>query len=371
MEVPGEKSRTILEGLGFRVEPAESGGHRVTIPSWRGDVQHEADLIEEVGRHFGLDQIPSTVPPARRRGALRPSLLRARRVREILTGAGLVEVVRLSFVGQGFQAQPGVAIANPLADVEGLLRVSLVDPGLIDTLRQNLSHNQREVRIFELGRVFLPRGPAIEERTQLGILLSGSARPRHWSERPRGVDFFDAVGLIELLGARLGLGFAVAAGAVPPFVHPGKSAVLSWGGEALGYVGALHPEVSSRDGLREEVLVIELRLDTVLEAGIEDVHVVPLPRHPGASRDLSVLVDRGVSAQQLTTWAQVAAGPLLQWVKVTDRYEGPPVPEGKVSLTLSLRYQERERTLTSEEVQASVEGVAHALRTRGAEIRGE
>jgi phenylalanyl-tRNA synthetase beta chain len=146
---------------------------------------------------------------------------------------------------------------------------------------------------------------------------------------------------------------------------------VSRGGEALGYLGALHPEAASRAGLRDEVLLAELRLDSVLGRGIEEERARPLPRHPGASRDLSVLVERTVSARDLVAWSRAAAGPLLRSIQVSDRYEGPPVPEGKVSMTISLRYQEPERTLTSEEVQASVDDVARALRQRGAEIRGE
>jgi phenylalanyl-tRNA synthetase beta chain len=371
VDVPEERSQAILEGLGFRVGAAEAGGRPVTIPSWRGDVQREADLVEEVGRHLGLDRIPSTIPPARRAGVLRPGLLRGRRVRDILTGAGLVEVVRLSFVGDGLEGRPGVAVANPLADVEGRLRGSLVDPGLIDTLKRNLSHGSRDVRIFELGRVFLPREGALDERTHLGILLAGAARPRHWSESNRGADFFDAAGLVELLGARLGLGFELGPGAVPSFVHPGQSATVSLDGEALGYLGALHPEAAARAGLREQALLVELCLDAVLARPAERERARPLPRHPGASRDLSLLVGRGVSARELVAWARGAAGPLLRSIHVSDRYQGPPVPEGKVSVTISLRYQDPERTLTSEEVQASLEGVARALRERGAEIRGE
>lgn len=371
VDVPAARSTAILEGLGFRVGAAEVDGLRVVVPTWRGDVSREADLIEEVGRHYGLDRIPSTLPPARRRGGLRPAQVRARRVRDVLVGAGLVEVVGLSFVSKGLEARPGVAIANPLADVAGVLRTSLVDPGLIETLRHNLSHGQKEVRAFEMGRVFVPKGPAVEERTHLGVVLAGAARPRHWSEKARSADFFDAKGVVELLAARLGVALEFGPGRVPGWLHPGKSAAVSHAGESLGFLGALHPESLARYELREECFVVELRLDAVLEARVADVRSQALPRHPGVSRDLSVLVDRGLAAEELLGWARAAAGDLLRSAQVSDRYEGPPVPEGKVSLMLTLRYQEPERTLTSEEVQASVEGVARALRERGAEIRGE
>lgn len=371
VEVPEARSFAILEGLGFRIGAAEGAGRRVSIPTWRGDVSREADLIEEVGRHHGLDRIPATLPPARRRGGLRPAQVRARRVRDVLVGAGLVEVVGLSFVPEGMEARPAVAIENPLADVASLLRTSLVDPGLVETLRYNLSHGQKDVQLFELGRVFVPNGSGVEERTHLGIVMAGAARPRHWSGKVRGADFFDARGMVELLAARLGVSLEIGAGRVPGWLHPGKSAAVSYAGQTIGFVGALHPEVLARLELREEAFVVELRLDAVLEARVADVRAQALPRHPAVSRDLSILVDRGVVAGELLGWARAAAGGLLRSAQVSDRYEGPPVPDGKVSLMLTLRYQEPERTLTSEEVQASVEGVARALRERGAEIRGE
>ena len=370
-DVPEAKAAAILEGLGFAVGNTENGGRRIGIPSWRSDVNREADLIEEVGRHFGLEKIPSTLPPATRGGHLREEQSGARRVREVLVGAGLDEVARLSFVSPGLEARPAVPIANPLADVEGLLRSSLVDPGLLDTLKRNLSQGRHDVRVFEIGRVFAPTGNAVEERTQLGLLLAGAARPKHWSEPARSVDFFDAKGMLELLVARMGWALDFGKGSVPPWLHSGKSAALVLNGEALGYVGALHPEAAARLELRGETVVAELRLDSLFEARPSNVRTHPLPRHPAVSRDLSVLVDRSVAADQLVMWARQGAGALLRSVHVSDRYDRPPVPEGKVSLMLTLRYQEPERTLTSEEVQASVEGAARVLRERGAEIRGE
>ncbi len=371
VDVPESKAKEILEGLGFDVGAAESEGLRVCIPSWRGDVHREADLIEEVARHYGLAKIPATIPPARRGGRLRGAQVRARQVRDVLVGAGLDEVVRLSFVSAGLLARPAVVIANPLADVEGVLRTSLVDPGLLDTLKRNQSHGRHDLLVFEIGRVFAPAGTAVEERTQLGILLAGAARPRHWSEAPRNVDFFDLKGLLELLSGRLGWGLEAGKGPVPPWLHSGKSAALFGGGGVVGYVGALHPEAAARLALRGEAVVAELSLDALLEAKAPDVRARPLPRHPAVTRDLSVLVDGTVAAEDIVAWARMGAGPLLRSIHVRDRYEGAQVPEGKVSLMLTLRYQELERTLTSEEVQASVEGVVRSLRERGAEIRGE
>ncbi|HET7295361.1 MAG TPA: phenylalanine--tRNA ligase subunit beta [Vicinamibacteria bacterium] len=371
VDVPEARAAAILAGLGFGVGQAESEGRRVAIPSWRGDVAREADLIEEVGRHHGLDKIPSSLPPARRRGGLRRAQLAARQVRDVLVGAGLDEVVRTSFVPAGLEARPAVTVANPLADVEGELRTSLVDPGLLDTLKRNLNHGHRDVRIFEVGRVFLPSGAGVEERTHLGVLLSGAGRPRTWSEETRDVDFFDAKGLVELLAARLGWPISLGKGPVPAWIHPGKSTCLLASGEGIGHAGAVHPEAAARLELRGEVFVAELRVDALLEAKPAEARARPLPRHPGVSRDLSLVLDGAIAAEELVAWAHQGAGALLRSVRVSGRYVGVQIPEGKVGLLLTLHYQEPERTLTSDEVQASVEGAVRALRARGVEIRGE
>jgi phenylalanyl-tRNA synthetase beta chain len=140
---------------------------------------------------------------------------------------------------------------------------------------------------------------------------------------------------------------------------------------AIGWLGALHPEFAQASELRDETVVAELSLDGLIENAPKAERFQALPRQPGIARDVSVLCERGMLARDIEAWARSAAGPLLRDVVVSDRFEGPPLPEAKVSLTLTLRYQDPERTLVSEEVQASVTDVVRALRGRGAEIRGE
>ena len=157
---------------------------------------------------------------------------------------------------------------------------------------------------------------------------------------------------------------------LPSHVHPGKAARVLWNGHDLGYVGALHPGTASAWELREETLVAELNLEPVLAAPPLPARFQPLSRFPAVTRDLSIVCDEGLSAAELETLVRGAAGGLLRSSTVTDRYQGPPVPAGKVGLTLSLVYHDPSRTLTGEEVQASLEAVVVALRARGAEIRG-
>ncbi|HEY3120947.1 MAG TPA: phenylalanine--tRNA ligase subunit beta [Vicinamibacteria bacterium] len=370
-EVKDDRAREILTRLGFAANDRQATGIPFDVPSWRTDVTREVDLVEEVGRHHGLDKVPATLPPATRREGLRPWQARARALRELLVGAGLVEVINYAFVPRADAGRGAVLLANPISEEQSALRTSLV-PSLLANLRANRRRGARDVRLFEVGRVFAsPNGGAPTESLRLGLLLAGAAAEAHWSDRARPVDFFDLKGVLEALAARLtvdAMEFAVD-GALPEFVHPGKAAAVRIRGRQAGYIGALHPDAAEGLELRDEVLVGELDLEPVLKAQPPAVRVRPLPRFPAVTRDLSLFCEIGVAAEELAAIARRAAGELLQSVTVVDRYEGAQVPAGKVSLSLQLVYQDPSRTLTGSEVQQSVDAVAGALREHGAEIR--
>jgi phenylalanyl-tRNA synthetase beta chain len=372
VEVPRLQQLRTLEALGFLV--SGSGAQATAlVPSWRLDVAGEADLAEEVGRHFGLDKIPSSLPPAVRVGGLRRSQRRERRIREILAGIGLTEVVNYAFVpGADVAPAPGVALANPLTNEQDTLRTSLVMPGLATTLRSNQRLGRRDLAVFELGRVFVPGPERPAEVRRLGILLSGQWHPRHWSAASRPFDLFDLKGVVELLFERLGEPLPAWDRETPPgFLHPGRATRLSGGGHDLGYAGVLHPDVREQMELKDEAVVLELDLERLLESlpGVERFRV--LDRYPAVERDLSILCDEATPAAEIDVRVRRAAGERLRSLSLVDRYTGNQVPPGKLSLTVSLRFQDRERTLTSEEVQAAIDDVIRELRSAGLEIRGE
>ncbi len=375
VDVPETEWRRILGALGFGVATSRGESVALEIPSWRGDVSREIDAVEEIARHHGLDKVASTIPPARIPGGLKTWQRRERALAETLVGAGLSEVIHYAFVSEAeASAVPGprAALENPLSEEQAVLRDSLVVPGLLAALRTNLRKGRRDVRLFEIGRVFVPDGGRPIEELRLGILLAGAAREAHWSEKPRPVDFFDAKGLVEQALRRLGI--ADLMWRVAPqgaLLHPGRAAAVARGGRALGYVGNVHPELAAVFELRDGAVVAELRIDELLREEPGAVRFRPLPRFPAVGRDLSVLWEVSASAEALASEIRAVAGPLLRRVAVTDRYEGSPVPEGKVSLTLGLVFQHDERTLTGDEVQESVDRVLERLRSIGAEIRGE
>jgi len=373
VEVPRLQQVRTLEALGFLVSGSGPEAD-ARVPSWRLDVAGEADLAEEVGRHFGLDKIPSALPPAGRVGGLRRSQRRERRIREVLTGVGLTEVVSYAFVpGAEVEPAPGVRLANPLTVEQDTLRTSLVMPGLVATLRANQRLGRRDAALFELGRVFLAEKERPRELRRLGVVLCGQWQPRHWSAPARPFDLYDLKGIVELLFARLGEAAPeLERGAPPPSVlHPGRAARLVREAELVGWAGALHPDVRQRFELKDEVIALELDLERLLEAKPRVERFDALLRYPAVERDLSVVCDEATPAAELDARVRQAAGPLLRTLSLVDRYTGNQLPAGKVSLTLSLRFQDRERTLTSDEVQAAVASVVRELRAAGHEIRGE
>jgi phenylalanyl-tRNA synthetase beta chain len=371
-DVPDDRAREILTRLGFAASDRQATGIPFDVPSWRGDVTREVDLVEEVGRHHGLDKVPATLPPANRREGLRRWQTRERALRDLLVGAGLVEVINYAFVPRGEVEAEAVELANPISEQQVALRTSLV-PGLLSNLAANRRRGSREVRLFELGRVFASRnGGAPAESMRLGLLLAGDAGEAHWSRRARPGDFFDLKGLLEVVSDRLGArDLEFADGPLPEFVHPGKAAALQLGGQEVGYIGALHPAAAETRDLRDEVLVGELELERILAAQPAPVRMRSLARFPAVTRDLSIICGADTPAAELAEVARRAAGPLLRSVSLVDRYEGEQIPAGKVSLSLQLVYQDPDRTLTGAEVQESVDAVAGALRGRGAEIRAE
>ena len=375
VDVPAERAHAILGGLGFKVSARREDAASVAIPSWRGDVQREIDLIEEVARHVGVNKIPSRLPPARRGDGLKPAQRRERRLRDTLVGADLVEVVNLSFVAStGADPFPGprVALANPLAADQDTLRRSLVFPGLLTTLVTNLRQGRRDVRVFEIGRAFALSETGVREERRLAILISGAAGLPHWSGRGRRVDFFDLKGLLEAVAARLDIrDLKLDREALPALLHPGKSARVLRGDAAVGLLGALHPDVAAAWELKDEALVAEFRLDEILAERPAASRFRPLPRFPPVERDLSLVCDVSQPVDALAERVRRGGGAALRDVVVIDRYEGPPVPAGRVSVTLSLRYQRDDRTLTSEEVQESVARIIGDLKAAGAEVRAE
>jgi phenylalanyl-tRNA synthetase beta chain len=364
--VPDEDVRRILEGLGFALKDAGDGWD-VIVPTRRVDMLREVDLIEEVARHYGFDRIPvtfptlSTAPPPND-----PRIGRARRLRDLMTGAGFSEAVTFGFVSEssaeGFAAPDDIVpISNPLSEQFAVLRPSAL-PGLVGAVAHNIRREQRDVRLFEIGARF---SRSKGEQRVLACAWAGTVGGDHWSGGTRAVDYFDLQGIIDRLCNALRLRVRIEP-AQETWLTPGRAAQVSLqDGRRLGALGQLSRGIAERHGVEgSAVFVAELDLETIDASAESDIRVVPLPRHPSVTRDISILVDDTLpSATVRRTIAETAPATLVN-ISEFDRYQGKGIPEGKLSLSLRLTFRAPDRTLTDQEAQAAMEAIVAALRDR-------
>jgi phenylalanyl-tRNA synthetase beta chain len=376
--VPDAEVVRILTRLGFAATASE-GGWRVRLPSFRVDVRREVDLIEEIGRHWGFDRLPSTFPPLRvAPPPSAPSIAQGRTVRRVLTAAGLQEAATFTFIEQAaaapFVTAPAapVAIANPLSEKFSVLRPSLL-PGLLDALIYNRRRESADVRFFEVGSVFDDNG----ERIAVAWLMSG-VRGDHWSAQTERLDFFDAKGVAELIVGAFSASLDVQVTTRPWFVA-GRTAVLraarGAGAAAIGEIGQVRPELAAARGLGDNEMIVGGEIDLAALASIGgpiERRVAALPRFPSIVRDLSIVVDERLPAAAVRGTIRTNAPTTLAAIREFARYQGRGVPPGQVSLSIRLTFRAADRTLTDAEVQESVETIVAALgREHGAVLRGQ
>lgn len=364
--VPDVDVVRLLSRLGFRVAP-EADGWRATVPSFRVDIAREIDLIEEIGRHWGLDRIPATFPALREMPRpSSPGVARGRLVRRALCGAGVQEAVTFTFIEAAAAApyldDDAVAIANPLSEKFAVLRPSLV-PGLYDSLTYNRNRQADDVKLFEVGSIFSTRRG---ERAAVGWVLAGS-RGDHWSGGAGPLGFTDTKGMAELVAQALGVPLSVAAVDDLPWAVRGECAAVFVGGQRAGWIGRL-----ATGGGDAPVYAGEVELDVLSRAASSGVHAIrPLPRVPSVVRDLSIVIDERLPAAEVHGTIRSSAPATLVSVREFDRYRGKGVPEGQVSLSVRLTFRDADRTLTDSEVQQAVDAIVSALaRAHGAVLRG-
>jgi phenylalanyl-tRNA synthetase beta chain len=365
--VEAQEAAALLERLGFEVA-GKDGQLDVVVPYFReGDVQREADLIEEVARVHGLNRLPSTLPA---REAAVGGLTRTQNLRrgaaDLLRGRGLSEVVNFSFVSPGVTAKlrlpPEDArtrvllITNPLSEDQSAMRTTLL-PGLLAAAQRNVARDQASLALFETGRIFLSNGPEVqpEERLHLGTLLGGELTPKTWRQAARPADFYVVKGLLAGLLEALRVDWRLIDGG-PPFLHPGRAAEVLIDANDAGYLGEVHPEVArdfGLDDLEQPPAVFEIDLGVTLAAAEKtERRFVDLISYPPVYQDIAVVVDEAVEAQTVLDSVRTAAGPELRSVRIFDVYRGEQVGAHKKSLTLRLEFQSAERTLSDQDVAA-------------------
>jgi phenylalanyl-tRNA synthetase beta chain len=362
VELPREEIKSLLERVEVSCTPGE-GGFVCTPPSFRNDLSLEEDLIEEIARLYGYDRLPSTIPVAEIGGRPPEKLERlAQKAKGILTALSLYEVINYSFISPRFvealeltEDDPRrrvVPLANPLSEEQSVMRTTLV-PGLLETARVNIFREAPDLKVFELGRVFWARegGPLPHERLYLAGLLAGRARPESCHERPRKVDYFDLKGILETFLRYLGVAdFRLVPQGKEPFLRPGMSARLEVAGKDLGFLGEIRPQILEKYDLPGPIFVFELDFEALVECVSEEKKYRPLPKFPATTRDLAMVLDDAVPAEEVLGYVRSEKVPYLEEVYILDVYRGKPIPEGKKSLTLRFVYRASDRTLTDEEV---------------------
>ncbi len=372
-----DEMAALLRRLHLPVLSVDADHLVLQVPSFRGDLEREEDLIEEIARLAGYDAIPVTLP----RGELstpRPSLeveLR-RRARQALLGLGFFEAVTYSFQSQRLEAAVPAAgppralrLANPLSEEQAVMRTSLL-PGLLETLRRNTLKQVLDVRLFELSKIFIPEPGADlpREEPRLSGLIYGAREEVAWNTCREKVDFFDLKGAVEtLLDGLLIPEVNFRAQDLPYYLRYGAR-VYSRDLE-LGVLGELVPEVGEQLDLEGGIFGFDLDFSALVRTAAPPLFA-PLPRYPAVYRDLALVAPAAVSASQLTQALYRHGRPWLEEARLFDVYTGDPIPPGKRSLAFRLSYRDPERTLTDEEINPHHEALVAALsRELGAELR--
>ena len=375
--VPARSVRTILERLGIAVTPdKDKAGWKVRVPGWRSDITGPHDLVEEVGRVYGFDRIAPRPPAATATaGGHSESRVCPAVIKQKLVERGYFEAITYSFVDPAIQrvltGRRGILLNNPIADDMAAMRRSLW-PGLLEALRSNRNRQHDRVRLFETGHVFLKgRGPAGERREvhHLAAAATGPVFPTQWGAPSRAVDFFDVKGdLLALLVRSADREDVQFQPARHPALHPGRSAQIKLGKAPIGYLGQLHPGHQKLLGMDQPVYLFELELPSL--ARTELPRFSAISRHPAVRRDLAVVVESGVKAQDVLDRARAAAGDLLVDLELFDVYAGEGIEKNHKSFAFRLTFQSESSNLRADEANAITAKIIKVLQHRfGARIR--
>lgn len=368
--------REILGRLNFGIEKAQENRIIVTVPSYRRDVEYEADLAEEVARIHGYDKIPTTYPAAMRPGVLTPRQQFEEKLRILMQGYGLSEAVTYSFHGEkvfdrlnlscDHPLRNTVRLKVPLSEDYSLMRTTLLG-AILEVLSYNAKRKEDDLSVYELARVYLPSGEEKQlprENLYLSGGLMGRASEKGWNQPADPVDFYDGKGLVESLLTDLRIPDAVWRRDEHPTLHPGRTACLELNGRKVGVVGEIHPDVKETFDLNSPVVLFELDVEALwTAAGKETIKVKPLPKFPPVLRDLAVVAPEKVRVEEIVRLLVKTGGELLEKVDLFDVYSGGQIPPGHRSLAFSLVFRTNNRTLQDDEVNEKLEDMISKLAT--------
>ena len=354
-----------LKGLGLGVSAQADGQWQVDVPSHRFDISIEVALIEELARLYGYNHLPVSAPTAALTLAGKPETRgELPMLRRLLVARGYHEAITYSFIEPGLskQFEPSIdplALANPISSDMAVMRPSLW-PGLSKAAQYNQNRQQSRVRLFETGQRFIPGGDGLLQEVMLSGIVTGSRQPEGWANGAEKVDFFDVKADVEAILAQSAAGVAFRFAPVDhPALHPGQSACILNGEEQVGLIGALHPQLVADLDLNGPVFVFELALAKICQGQLP--RFVELSRYPEVRRDIALVVDRDVLAEDLLSCIRAEAGAHLKNLRLFDVYEGKGIDPHRKSMAIGLTLQDSSRTLTDDEVNAVMDRVLQSL----------
>ncbi len=364
--------RTVDKGEVFIVYP----------PAHRRDIERDSDVSEEIARFYGYDRVPTRIPRSPLfSGLLKKKTMNIDKIREAIRKSGFTEVINYSFMNpssldmiaipEADRRRRTIVIRNPLRQEESLLKTTLI-PALIENFKYNLDRGIRDIRFFEISKVFEDIGKALPlEELRLGGIFYREKSPSLWREDVGA--FFIAKGALESMLKELKINDYLFSPSSEPFLHKGKASDVYVSGSYAGYLGVLGPEIVERLDLKKqkpEIIVFELNVDQLLTLIPDSIQYSPVPRYPYVERDVAIVVDENITASEIKRIMDSFSSELIEKVSIFDCYKGGNIPDGKKSLALGIIYRSKEKTLTDEEVEnihASL--VDYLLGKTGGELR--
>lgn len=366
---------TIFNQLGFDTE-INDDVITVQVPSRRKDITIKEDLIEEVARIYGYDDIPSTLPVFEKvtSGQLTDRQYKTRMVKEVLEGAGLDQAITYSLVSKedatafAMQQRQTIDLLMPMSEAHASLRQSLL-PHLIEAASYNVARKNKDVKLFEIGNVFFANGEGElpDQVEYLSGILTGDYVVNQWQGKKETVDFYLAKGVVDRVAEKLNLEFSYRRADIDG-LHPGRTAEILLENKVVGFIGELHPILAADNDLKR-TYVFELNFDALMAVSVGYINYQPIPRFPGMSRDIALEVNQNIPAADLLSTIHAHGGNILKDTLVFDVYQGEHLEKGKKSIAIRLNYLDTEETLTDERVSKVQAEIEAALIKQGAVIR--
>ena len=365
-DLAGKEMIGLLKAVEFKASAIDTGLIDVTVPSFRVDVSRPEDLAEEIARLWGYDRIAPTFPKisAAKTHEDRPLAQIRDRIRDTLCGFGFYEAISYSFIAENAYDKLNVPendprrdvikILNPISEDLSVMRTTLI-PGLLEAMRTNIAHQESDLKLFEIGKTFFnkPGQKLPEEREMAAGLITGNRFPPQWHTQPTPVDFFDAKGVCESLLSCIGIQgatFSTPDQSACAYTHPKRTALIHASGIQIGSLGEISTNVMKNFELRQTAFVFELFIDRLVQVPGREIRFRPIPKFPAVTRDITMIVSLDLPVGEILQKINSLKENLVEDFFLLDVYSGKPIPDGKKSVSLRIRYRSSEKTLKDRDI---------------------